>query len=91
MREYEAIFMTGKKDPWQKAAEENNNRRYDVRGTVELGDDGYVEVCLLAADGKEQVLHLHRTTDGSKDINWDCWLFEDNGKVRRHLFMSEKK
>ena len=92
MRGYEAIFMTGKKDPWQKAAEENNNRRYDVRGTVELGDDGYVEVCLLAADGKEQVLHLHRTTDGSsKEINWDCWLFEDNGKVRRHLFMTEKK
>ena len=73
-------------------AKKNNNRRYDVKGTVELGDDGYIEVCLMAADGKEQILHLHRATDGSsKDIGWDCWLFENNGKVRRHLFASEKK
>ena len=78
-------------DPYTKIAKENNNRRYDVKGTVELGDDGYIEVCLMAADGKGQVLHLHRTTDGkSKAFGWDCWVFENNGKVRRHLFMKEK-
>ncbi|MCX6772320.1 MAG: hypothetical protein NTV88_00945 [Candidatus Micrarchaeota archaeon] len=80
-----------KLDPWAKIAKENNNRRYDVKGTVEIGDDGYLEVCLMAADGRGQILHLHRTTDGkNKEISWDCWVFEDNGKVRRHHSMKEK-
>ena len=79
-------------DPWGEAAKKNNNRRYDVQGTVEIGDDGYVEVCLLTADGKAQVLHLHRYTEGmGKAIRWDCWVFENNWKGRNHLFMSEKR
>ncbi|HII54234.1 hypothetical protein COT30_00700 [Candidatus Micrarchaeota archaeon CG08_land_8_20_14_0_20_49_17] len=85
--------MNKESDPFTRLAEGNNNRCYDVKGTVELADDGYVEVNLTAEDGSGQILHLHRYTDGTgkgKVIGWDCWVFENKGNVRRHHCMSEK-
>jgi hypothetical protein len=80
------------KDILQRMADDNDNRRYDVRGTVELGDDGYVEICLMDAAGGSQVIHLHRYPDGKKRcIGWDCWVFEDTRGRRDHHLMGERK
>ena len=80
------------KDIWQRMADDNDNRRYDVRGTVELGDDGYVEICLMDAAGGSQVIHLHRYPDGKKRcIGWECWVFENTRGVRDHHLMAERK
>jgi hypothetical protein len=70
-------------------AKKNNNRRHDVKGMVEIGDDGYLEVCLMSASGTEQILHLHRTMDEtSKVIAWDCGVFE--GNFTRSMTMKEE-
>jgi len=76
----------------QRLSDQNNNRKYSVHGTVELGDDGYVEVCLMDAAGGRQVVHLHRYPDGKKRcIGWECWVFEDAKGVRAHHLMAERK
>ena len=77
-----------KLDHWEKLAKENHNRRYDVGGQVEIGDDGFLEVCLLTKKGG-QIIHLHRyPIDGKgKEFRWDCWVFDNDKKTAKRLSM----
>ncbi len=73
-------------DLWAKLAKENANKRIDVKGTLEYGKDGYVELCLFDNDGK-QVVHTHGKTNPEHGRGFTntggCWFFVFD-KLARH-------
>jgi hypothetical protein len=63
------------------------NRRVKVSGTLEMGKDGFLELCLFDEKG-EQAVHSHRYP--VKIAHWDFWLYP--GKEERKRFgMSERR
>jgi hypothetical protein len=60
------------------------NKRIKVSGTLEMGKDGFLELCLFDEKG-EQAVHTHRY---AKTSTWDFWLYPGE-KMRKRWAMSE--
>jgi hypothetical protein len=61
------------------------NRRVKVSGTLEIGEDGFLELCIFDEKGK-QAIHCHRHP--GKSPSWDFWLYPSE-KKRKHYGMKE--
>ena len=56
------------------------NKRVKVSGTLEIGKDGYLELCLFDEKGV-QAVHSHRHP--AKSSHWDFWLYPGKKEGKR--------
>jgi len=63
------------------------NKRVKVSGTLEMGKDGFLELCLFDEEGR-QAVHSHRYP--SEPSRWDFWLYPSEKKGKKYGMGEEK-
>jgi len=66
---------------------DQTNKRVKVSGTLEIGKDGFLELCLFDEKGA-QAVHSHRYP--GEQSRWDFWLYPGK-KLKKCFTMREDK